>query len=79
MGLKDIFAAHAQQQDAARHVIDVEGMHCNACERLVAEALGERGASNVVASHETGKVEYDGDLSRSDVEEAIRAAGFTLA
>lgn len=79
MGLKDIFAAHADQKAAPTCSITVEGMHCNACEKLVATALEDRGAKNVVANHETGVVEYEGELERAVVAEAVSEAGFTLA
>ena len=82
MGLKDLFAKHANAQDAAaasKHTINVEGMHCNACERLVSDALEERGARNVSASHESGVVEYEGELEQSLIAEAVTSAGFSLA
>lgn len=81
MGLKDLFAAHAEGtgSQVEEHTIDVQGMHCNACERRVCNALEERGARNVVAHHETGKVTYVGTLDEEVVSEAIRVAGFSLA
>ena len=83
MGLKDLFAAHAQgahvDATAERHSVQVEGMHCSACEKLVSTALEDRGAKNVCASHETGLVEYEGTLSDDLVSEAIVSAGFKLA
>lgn len=79
MGLKDIFAAHAEEAPVSRHSINVEGMHCNACEKLVCTALEERGAANVQANHETGVVEYEGELEENLIAEAIAEAGFTLA
>ena len=80
MGLKDLFAAHAEDDaPAKRNTINVAGMHCNACEKLVATALEDRGAKNVVANHQTGVVEYEGDLEESQLSEAITEAGFELA
>lgn len=82
MGLKDLFAAHAQddaQKASESCSINVEGMHCNACEKLVSTALEDRGASNVVANHETGVVTFDGALSQDTIAEAIAEAGFKLA
>lgn len=79
MGLKDLFAAHAQEVPAQRHSVEVAGMHCNACEKLVATALEDRGATCVNANHETGMVEYEGELSQTDVADAIAEAGFALA
>lgn len=80
MGLKDLFAAHAgNEQSARKSTITVEGMHCNACEKLVCTALEDRGATNVSASHETGIVEFEGNLEQDLVAEAIAEAGFTLA
>ena len=61
------------------HTINVEGMHCPACEKLVSTALEDRGATNVVANHETGVVEYEGELDSSLISEAIAEAGFELA
>ncbi|MDO4797447.1 MAG: heavy metal-associated domain-containing protein [Coriobacteriales bacterium] len=79
MGLKDLFAAHAGDEQAAKNSINVAGMHCGACEKLVCTALEDRGAKNVTASHETGVVEYEGELEASLVAEAIAEAGFELA
>lgn len=80
MGLKDLFAAHAGENEAAKatHTINVEGMHCPACEKLVSTALEDRGATNVVANHESGVVEYEGELETALIGEAITEAGFTL-
>lgn len=78
MGLKDIFAAHAEEAPAAKHTINVDGMHCNACEKLVCTALEDRGAANVVANHETGVVEYEGELEQALISEAVSEAGFSL-
>lgn len=79
MGLKDLFAAHDGSEAAPRHSVNVAGMHCNACERLVSTALEDRGARNVVADHESGVVEYDGELDSALVAEAVAEAGFELA
>lgn len=81
MGLKDLFAAHAQgdQGKVATHTVNVTGMHCNACERLVSSELEARGARNVVANHETGVVEYEGEIEQTLIEEAVVSAGFGLA
>ena len=80
MGLKDLFAAHAEEpQEAAKSCsINVSGMHCNACEKLVSTALEDRGAKNVSANHETGVVEYEGELEQNLISEAVSEAGFTL-
>ncbi len=79
MGLKDLFAAHAEQAPATKNSISVAGMHCNACEKLVSMALEDCGAKNVVANHVTGVVEYEGELEQSLLGEAIANAGFELA
>lgn len=79
MGLKDLFAAHAADAPQAKHSINVEGMHCNACEKLVSTALEDRGAANVTADHTTGVVEYEGELEAELIAEAITEAGFSLA
>ena len=84
MGLKDLFAAHADATDAAeaapeRHAINVQGMHCPACEKLVSTALEDRGARNVTANHQTGVVEYEGELEQALLSEAVAEAGFQLA
>jgi copper chaperone CopZ len=80
MGLKDLFAAHAENEGAAaRHTVNVAGMHCNACEKLVSSALEDRGARNVVANHQTGVVEYEGELEQSLIAEAVSSAGFELS
>ena len=79
MGLKDLFAAHAGEAPATKCTINVEGMHCPACEKLVSTALEDRGATNVVANHETGVVEYEGELEQELLAEAIAEAGFELA
>ena len=79
MGLKDLFAAHAGEKADAQHTINVEGMHCNACERLVSDALTEAGATDVVANHETGVVTYAGELEDAVVAEAVTKAGFKVA
>ena len=79
MGLKDIFAAHASEARQEKNSINVAGMHCNACEKLVCTALEDRGARNVTANHETGVVEYEGELDSSLISEAIAEAGFELA
>jgi len=79
MGLKDLFAAHADEAAAAKHSVNVAGMHCPACEKLVSTALEDRGAKNVRANHETGVVEYEGELEQTMLAEAIAEAGFELA
>ncbi len=82
MGLKDLFAAHTgndEEAPATRHTVNVAGMHCSACEKLVSTALEDRGAKNVVANHETGAVEYEGELEAELIEEAVAEAGFSLA
>ena len=82
MGLKDLFAAHSGNEEeapATRRTVNVAGMHCNACEKLVCTALEDRGAKNVVANHETGVVEYEGELEAALIEEAVAEAGFSLA
>ncbi|MDJ1122446.1 heavy-metal-associated domain-containing protein [Olsenella sp. YH-ols2217] len=57
----------------------VNGMHCKHCEMLVVMELEDRGAKDVRADHETGVVEFEGDLTPEQVAEAIAAAGFELA
>ena len=42
-------------------------------------ALEDRGAKNVLANHETGIVEYEGELEQAILAEAIAEAGFELA
>lgn len=80
MGLKDLFAAHANEEaPAAKNTVNVAGMHCPACEKLVSTALEDRGARNVSANHETGVVEYEGELESALIAEAISEAGFELA
>lgn len=81
MGLKDLFAAHADttQNASEEHVIHVDGMHCNACERLVCTALEERGATHVTANHESGEVVYCGELDETTIADAVSSAGFSLA
>ena len=80
MGLKDLVAAHAQDDaPAKRNTINVSGMHCNACEKLVATALEDRGEKNVAANHESGVVEYEGELEQSLLSEAVTEASFELA
>ena len=79
MGLKDLFAAHSGEEQAERHQINVRGMHCPSCERLVSSALEDHGAKNVTANHQTGVVEYEGELETSLLAEAISSAGFELA
>ena len=78
MGLKDLFAAHGGDAPANKKTIKVDGMHCPACEKLVSTALEDRGAKNVSANHETGVVEYEGELEQNLISEAITEAGFTL-
>lgn len=79
MGLKDLFAAHANDASVAKSSINVAGMHCTACEKLVCTALEDRGAKNVTANHETGVVEYEGELESALIAEAVTEAGFSLA
>lgn len=79
MGLKDIFAAHASEKPVRKNTVNVAGMHCHACEKLVSAALEDCGAKNVVANHETGVVEYEGELEHTLVSKAIAQAGFELA
>ncbi len=79
MGLKDLFAAHSGDVPAKKNSVNVAGMHCNACEKRVCMALEDRGATNVVANHETGVVEYEGELQAAQIAEAIAEAGFELA
>ncbi len=80
MGLKDIFAKHAEGDDApaAKTTITVSGMHCPACEKRMCLALEDRGARNAVANHNTGVVEYEGELEQALIVEAVSEAGFEL-
>ena len=80
MGLKDLFAAHATDTSAKgeQHEVKVLGMHFNACEQLVSAALEERGATDVHADHESGRVTYYGDLDAAAISEAVTSAGFQL-
>lgn len=80
MGLKDLFAAHAEAGSAgvAGHEINVAGMHCGACERRLCDALEELGATNVTANHQTGKVTYDGELEEALIADAVRSVGFSV-
>ena len=78
MGLKDLLAAHGSDASAAKKTIKVDGMHCPSCEKLVSTALEDRGAKNVSANHETGVVEYEGELEQNLISEAVSEAGFTL-
>lgn len=78
MGLKDLFAAHDGSKAQEKHTINVAGMRCGGCEKLVSTALGDRGACNVVANHETGEVTFEGALDEAVVAEAIAEAGFSL-
>ncbi|MDO4536710.1 MAG: heavy-metal-associated domain-containing protein [Coriobacteriales bacterium] len=78
MGLKDIFAKHAGDEAGSKHSINVAGMHCPACEKLVSSALEDCGACNVSANHETGVVEYEGELEQSLIAQAVSGAGFEL-
>lgn len=64
---------------AEKHEVKVEGMHCNHCEMLVSSELEDRGATNVVANHETGEVTFEGDVPQAEVRAAVEAAGFKLA
>lgn len=79
MGLKDLFAAHDGSAEKKTQTIEVEGMHCNACERLVSDALSSLGATDVVCDHESGKVSFCGELTRDEMASAIAEAGFKLA
>ena len=78
MGLKDLFAAHDGSATGPAGEITVEGMHCNACERLVSDALEGLGATKVTADHESGKVTYTGELDAGQVADAIAKAGFKV-
>jgi copper chaperone CopZ len=78
MGLKDLFAAHDGSATAPVSEISVEGMHCNACERLVSDALEGLGAKDVTADHESGRVTYSGELDAGQVADAIAKAGFKV-
>lgn len=81
MGLKDLFAKHAEDGEATPTTcsVSVAGMRCPACEKLMATALEDRGARNVVANHETGVVEFEGELAQELIAEAVAEAGFELA
>ncbi len=81
MGLKDLFAAHAggESSEAPQHIINVSGMHCNACEKRVCLALEELGATGVSADHETGVVTYHGELDEDAIGNAVSSLGFALA
>lgn len=79
MGLKDLFAAHDGTGAKKEQTIEVEGMHCNACERLVSDALTSLGATDVVADHVSGKVSFCGELGHDEMASAISEAGFKLA
>lgn len=57
--------------------IEVSGMGCDGCEDIVENAVSEvAGVSEVDADHENGEVEYDGDVDREAVEQAIEYAGY---
>ena len=59
--------------------VQVKGMHCAHCDMLVTMELEDRGATDVVADHESGLVRFEGDLSPEQVKEAVEAAGFSIA
>lgn len=60
---------------------EVKGMMCPHCEATVQKALTEAGASDVVASHEEGKVRFkvhDSDVDDAKFYEAIKSAGYEI-
>ena len=63
------------------YAFKVEGMHCQSCEILIKEELGELpGVSEVVVDHSTGQgtLNLDESLStQDDVIAAIKNAGYT--
>lgn len=60
--------------------IEVTGMGCDGCEDIVENAVGEvYGVDEVEADYETGVVEYEGDVDRDDITEAIEFADYAVA
>lgn len=62
----------------SHQVVKVEGMRCPKCETLLAVSLEDLGAQNVVASHEAGTVEFDGDLAAEAVKAVVEECGFSV-
>lgn len=58
----------------------VEGMTCGHCEMSVKEEVGEiAGVTEVLASHETGKVSVTGEnFTDQQVAAAVAEAGYSL-
>lgn len=68
---------------AASETIAVDGMHCAGCEDRLRTALTRReGVIKANPDHQAGQVQvrYDPDrVSRAEVEEQIRTAGYGVA
>jgi copper chaperone CopZ len=63
-----------------RRVLDVEGMHCRACESLVEDLLEEIGVK-ATASHEKGivEVEFNGEnIDLDQIKGVIRNEGYKV-
>lgn len=59
-------------------VVDIDGMHCDACVRRVSQALGNLPSIRVV-SVEVGQARVLAEPScESHVREALERAGFTM-
>ena len=59
--------------------LNVKGMHCQSCEALVREDLGDiSGVKAVDADHKMGtvKLKYEGALDFAKVKSAIAALGY---
>ncbi len=67
----------------AQTQINIDGMHCHACEMRIQVALEDlEGVSKAEANHESGlaEVEYDeSKVSLDDMIKAIEDEGFKLA
>ena len=61
-------------------ILTVHGMHCTACEHLIAEILLDGGAHRAHADHETGRVtvEHEKGLTRAQMKTLLEEEGYQL-
>ena len=60
--------------------LDVEGMHCVSCSKILSGELEKIGAKNISVNSVSGKafVEVNDDISIKHLEKAVKDAGFKL-
>ena len=64
----------------AKHTIQIEGMHCNSCERIIEEALKDK-VQDIQVSYSRGEAEVEYNPERillSEIKDIIKKSGYSI-